>query len=265
LFLDHVGHLVPDLESAGKVLADLGFFATPVSYHQPAQGTANRTVMLEEGYLEILTAVNDAPNAQRVRGWMKRYDGVHLVAFGTPAAEEDRVRLAAHGFNPDPLVELRRQTDAGEVGFRVVYVPPEAMPECRAQYCQHLTPDLVWRDFPARHDNGALGLSAVYIVADEPAAVAARWAEFSGLLPHPGEDEILLRTSRGTLHIATRKALSALMDNVPPAPGVAAIRLRFKDAEVFEKICIKAGLKVRKNSSGLCVSLPPALGGNWLF
>ena len=30
LVLDHVGHFVPDLDAAAKVLAELGFFATPV-------------------------------------------------------------------------------------------------------------------------------------------------------------------------------------------------------------------------------------------
>ena len=265
LVLDHVGHLVPDLDAASKVLDDLGFFSTPVSYHQPAQGTANRTVMLEQGYLEILTAVNDAPNAQRVRDWMKRYDGVHLVAFGTPAATEDHVRLTAHGFSPDPLVELRRKTDLGEVGFRVIYVPPAKMPECRAQFCQHLTPELVWGSHYKKHKSGAMGLEAVYIVADDPAATAARWAEFSGVLPLPDKLGVTLRMARGEIKICSRKALSAFIDAVPPAPGVAAITLRFKDPAKFAERCRKLGFKVRKAGKRRAVSLPPALGGTWLF
>jgi len=263
--LDHVGHLVPDLDAASRVLDELGFFSTPVSYHQPAQGTANRTVMLEEGYLEILTAVNDAPNARRVRDWMKRYNGVHLVAFGTPAATEDHGRLSAHGFSPDPLVELRRKTDLGEVGFRVVYVPPAKMPECRAQFCEHLTPELVWDSFYKKHTNGAAALQAVHLVADDVPAVAARWAEFSGLLPFREDDEVVLKCARGEIRIAKAKALSRYVADVPPAPGVAAIGLRFKDPEAFAARCRKMGLKVAKRSRGHSVSLPPALGGTWLF
>jgi hypothetical protein len=196
---------------------------------------------------------------------MNRYPGVHLVSWGTPAAAEDHTRLASHDFSPDALVELRRKTAEGEVGFRVVYVPPEKMPECRAQYCQHLTPDITWHDFAARHTNGVIGLSAAYIVADDPKATAARWAEFSGLLPVSKKDEIVLTASRGTIHIASRDALSTFMDNVPPAPGVAAIGLRFSTPSKFSLLCEKNGLKVRKTKRGRCVSLPPALGGNWLF
>ena len=73
LVLDHVGHFVPDLDAAGELLAKLGFFATPVSHHQangrPA-GTANRCVMLPEGYLEILAPTLDTPNAARARSYM---------------------------------------------------------------------------------------------------------------------------------------------------------------------------------------------------
>ncbi len=268
LFLDHVGHFVPDLEAAGELLDRLGFFATPVSHHQAngkPGGTANRCVMLEEGYLEILAPTLDTPSAERVRRYMKAYEGIHLVSYGTPAAAEDHARVSAHGFSPDPLVDLRRQTAEGEVGFRVVYASEDKMPECRAQYCEHLTPGLVWADHHAKHANGAIGLSAAYLVADDVPAVAARWAEFSGLLPFPGKDEVVLKTSRGTIHVATQAALSRFIPDGPAAPAVAAIRLRFRDPAAFAERCKAAGLKPKKSRHGYAVSLPPALGGAWLF
>ncbi len=269
LCLDHVGHFVPDLEAAGKLLHELGFHATPVSVHQVAgkpAGTSNRCVMLEEGYLEILAPTFDTPNARRVRSSMARYAGIHLVSYGTPSAAAEHARLAAHGFQPEPLVELRRQIDSGdEVGFRVVYVPPEKMPECRAQYCEQLTPQLLWTPQTTLHGNGALGLAAVYLAADDPAAVAARWAEFSGLLPARDRSGIRLETARGTIHVAKPAALSRFIGPVPPAPAVAAIGLKFRDPEAFARRCRDAGLKVKRSSRGHCVSLPPALGGAWVF
>jgi hypothetical protein len=269
LVFDHAGHFVADLEAAGKVLEALGFFATPVSHHiangQPG-GTANRCVMFEQGYLEILAPTLDTTNGRRVRHYMAAYDGIHLLSYGTPAAAEDRARLAAHGFNPDPLVELRRKLDSGEeVGFRVVYVPEDKMPECRAQYCEHLTPEVTWKDHWQKHGNGALALEDAYIVADDPAAVAARWAEFSGLLPFKDGKLVQLRTARGNLFFGTREVLGKFIDGVPAAPGVAALALRFKDPEAFAKRAKAMDLKVTKRGERHCVSLPPALGGAWLF
>ena len=144
LCLDHLAHFVPDLDAAAAVWEKLGFAVTPISVHQvsgkPA-GTSNRCVMLEEGYLELLAPTSDTPNAQRVRDRMKRFVGVHLACFGTPAAAAEHARLAAHGFEPDPVVNLERKLDTGEsVRFSVVYVPPAKMPEGRVQYCEHLTP-----------------------------------------------------------------------------------------------------------------------------
>ncbi|MBV8032378.1 MAG: VOC family protein [Betaproteobacteria bacterium] len=269
LVLDHVGHFVRDLDAAARLLEALGFSPTPVSHHvangKPA-GTSNRCVMLEEGYLEILAPTMDTPNAERIRRSMQRYSGVHLVCYGTPAAQEEHARLASHGFSPEPLVELRRRIDDGrEVGFRVVYAPAEAMPECRAQYCEHLTPEVLWEEKNLGHRNGVTALAAAYLVAEDPALTAARWAEFSGLLPSPHDDGVVLETSRGTIHIASREALSRLIPNVPAAPAVAAIELKVREPGDFAALCAKAGLEVTKPGGRRCVSLPEALGGAWVF
>jgi hypothetical protein len=268
LVLDHVGHFVPDLAAAGALLEELGFAPTPVSNHEvsgkPA-GTANRCLMLERGYIEILAPTLDTPNAQRVRAHMARYSGLHLCCFGTPDAEAERSRLEAHGFAPEAVLKLERKIENGKkLGFKVVYVAPEKMPEGRAQYCEHLTPELLWTEQALAHSNGVTGLAATYIVADDPAETAARWARFAGLLPFPQENGISLRTKRGEIFVATRDALSSFIDSVPAAPAIAGIALEFRDPKQFAARCERAGLKVKQMSQGYSVTLPPALGGAWL-
>ena len=269
LCLDHVAHFVRDLAAAGELLQSLGFTATPVSNHEvlgkPA-GTANRCLMFDKGYIEILAPTLETPNAKRVREHMARYDGVHLVCFGTPSAQAEHARLVAHEFDPEPVVNLRRTIEGDKlVQFNVVYVPADKMPEGRIQYCEHLTPEHIWQPAHAKHANGATGLAAAYIVADDPAGAAARWGRFAGLIPRPEEGLVRLDTSRGEIYIGTKKALSAFISHVPDAPGVAAIALEFREPEVFARRCEKAGLKVTKTARGNCVALPPALGGTWLF
>src|ERR1043166_5836694 len=98
LYLDHIAHFVPDLGAAARVAELLGFKVTPESAHRaqgaPA-GTSNRTIMLEEGYIEILAPTLETPHAQRVRERMARYEGVHLACFGTPRAEPAAARGGA--------------------------------------------------------------------------------------------------------------------------------------------------------------------------
>ena len=118
-------------------------------------GTSNRCVMLREGYLEFLTPTADTPNARRMRASMKRYRGVHLACFGTPAAEEEHARLASAGFAPQPIVHLERKVEGGmKVRFSVVRAAPGKMPEGRVQYVQHLVPEAIWRARHLRHRNG---------------------------------------------------------------------------------------------------------------
>lgn len=261
LCLDHLGHFVPDLDAAAAVWEKLGFAVTPLSVHQvggkPA-GTSNRCVMLGEGYLELLAPTAHTPNARRVRERMKRFVGVHLACFGTPTAEAEHQRLAAHGFEPDAVVRLERKIETGDtVRFAVVYVPPDKMPEGRVQYCEHLTPREVWREGFVN----PFALRAVYVVADEPEEAAARWGRFGGLLPRPEDGFVRLDTARGRVVIGTRKRLAQLLGEAPPAPALAGYALGCADPEEFARRCSKAGLRVQ----GKAVRLPAALGGTWLL
>lgn len=261
LCLDHLGHFVPNLDAAAAVWEKLGFAVTPISVHQvsgkPA-GTSNRCVMLDEGYIELLAPTSDTANAQRVRERLKRFVGVHLACFGTPDAAAEHARLAAHGFEPDPVVNLERKLDTGEsVRFSVAYVPPAKMPEGRVQYCEHLTPQQVWREGfvnPFR-------LRAVYVVADEPEEVAARWGRFGGLLPRPEDGFVRLDTARGRVVIGTRKNVERVLGHAPAAPALAGYVLSCSDPGAFAARCRKAGLEV----AGRAVTLPATVGGTWLL
>jgi hypothetical protein len=218
--------------------------------------------MLPEGYIEILAPTLDTPQATRARALMKRYRGIHLVAFGTPDAKAEHARLAAHRFGPEPVVPLRRRISRNRtLKFNVAYAPPTRMPEGRIQYCEHLTPQHLWDAPSLAHKNGVRGLSSVYVVANDPAAVAARWAEYTGTLPFPDKDLVCIRFSRGRIFFGTKEDLSKTIDHVPKAPGIAAIGMAFRDPQAFAKRCKAAGLEVRKNA----LTWPAALGGTWIL
>jgi len=269
LYLDHVAHFVPDLGAAARVAESLGFKVTPESAHRaqgaPA-GTSNRCIMLEEGYIEILAPTLDTPHARRVRERMARYDGVHLACFGSPQAETEQRRLAEHGFEPEPLVSLERTLEAGEkVRFKVVYVPPAKMPEGRVQYVEQLTPEAIWTQANLAHANGVTGLKAIYVVADNPAETAARWARFSGLLPIPEGALVRLDCTRGRVFVGTREELKRVLGVAPAAPGLAGYRLGCRHPEGFAASCSRLGFAVHRSAAGHAVALPASLGGVWLI
>lgn len=260
LFLDHVAHFVPDLDAAAAIFEELGFTVTPVSAHLTPEGpagTSNRCVMLEEGYIEILAPTLDTPNAQRVRAQMARYDGVHLACFGTPDARAEHLRLTGHGFAPEPVVNLERTLDSGELArFNVVYVAPGKMAEGRVQYVRHLTPQHLWQE---RYLN-EFSLKSVFVVAKDPVAAAARWARFSGLIPQRTEYGIRLESARGSVLFQHSFPWES-----PAAPALAGYELSCRHPESFAARCSEAGIAVRQIGRRYAAALPAALGGAWLF
>lgn len=246
LFLDHVAHFVPDLDAAAAVLETLGFAVTPLSVHVTPQGplgTSNRCVMLEEGYIELL-----APRPDQ---------GLRLACFGTPDAAGEHRRLTDHGFEPLPVLDLRRKINKKDLArFKVVRPAADAMPEGQIQYVQQLTPRHIWKK-PFINN---FRLKSVMVVADDPVAAAARWARFSGLLPQRAKDGIRLETARGVVLINR-----SFPWKTPPAPALAGYGLASRHPKAFAARCSKAGMRVEKVGSRYAAVLPAALGGAWLI
>ena len=254
------------------MLEALGFVATPYSEQSTQDGpagTANRCVMLGEGYLEFLSPIADNPHARRTREAMARYQGVHILALGTPAAAEEHARLERHGFAPLPQVDLERDVELeGETRrarFGVVRVPPETMPEGRVQFVEQRTPELLWQPRWLAHTNGVTALTAVFVVADDPVDAAARYARFAGLLPSREGKFVRLSTSRGDIVIGRQRDLAALLGAAPAAPALAGYALACADPETLAARWRAAGLEIRRAEALYATLLPPALGGAWLF
>jgi hypothetical protein len=240
LFVDHISHFVADLDLAARAFEELGMKVTPTSVQTTAEGpvgASNRCVMLEEGYIELLSPTHDTPSAQRLRAYMKKYAGVHLVCFGTPDAEGERQRLEAHGFQQQ-LVEFERKVKGGIARFKAVRVPPEAMAEGRIQYVQQMAPEHVWL---AGFVND-WRLDEVYVVAIDPVEAAARWGRFAGLIPSREKNCIRLQAARGSIVIGDRAAIASLLGETPAPPGIAGYSLRGTGTSAGRTVALPAGL-----------------------
>jgi hypothetical protein len=273
LVLDHVSHFVAELGPAARLLEQLGFAVTPASAQSTQDGpagTSNVCVMLERGYLEFLAPTADTPNASRLRSAMQRYPGVHLACFGTPAAEEEHARLGWHGFDPLPLVQLQRpvspERDAPLARFKVVRTAPERMPEGRIQFVEQLTPEALWQPRWLAHANGVTALACVFVVAEDTARAAARWARFAALLPAPAGAYVHLATARGHVLVGRADCWRELLGESPAAPALAGYALACAEPGELARRCARAGLTPRRLRADLyAVALPAALGGAWIF
>jgi len=281
VFLDHVAHMVPDLDAAAEDLTRLGFTVTPRTPQmtQDAEGrlvpagTANRCVMLGEGYIEILTPVSDTPLARQMQGQIDRYAGLHLICFGAADPEPVHARLEREGFDPLPTVALRRgiaRPDGGEgtLAFSVQRVPPGTMAEGRVQYVTHHTPELLWQPRWLEHANGATALREVVVVVADPDEAADRYARFTGrTAQREGAGRRVLRLDRGRVVLLSPGAWRAEFPGIePPAlPWIGATALTVESLDVLAARCEDADLPAARRDGCLVVPLPAALGGVMAF
>ena len=280
LNLDHVAHFVPDRAAASAALERLGFTLTPFSEQShrleengplvPA-GTGNRCVMLERGYLEFLTPFGESSIADQLRAAIRRYVGVHLVAFGTAAPQADYERLQREGFQPLHPVALQRPigTETGEATarFTVVRVPPGTMPEGRIQYCAQLTPDNVWQPRWLAHANGAIALASVVLSVADPQEAAQRYGRYTGIDPSRDAAWWTLKTSRGELRFGTSATVDKELGLAAPAtPWIAGYTLEVRDLSATRAFLRDSAVKTRDLDETRClVELPEALGGAIVF
>src|SRR5262249_40666061 len=146
IFLDHIGHFVPDRDAARAALARAGFAPTPISIQvtpDPAggppkpSGTGNVTAMFARGYIEVLFNAADPPPGRELDAGLARYPGLHLAAFAVADAGVAHGRLGDSGFRMQPLVSMQRPADTPEgpdiAAFTIARVVPGEMPEGRVQ------------------------------------------------------------------------------------------------------------------------------------
>jgi hypothetical protein len=276
IFLDHVGHFVPDPQAASHALARAGFAPTPVSIQvDPAgarTGTGNVCAMFTRGYIEVLFKTADTPLAGELDASMARYTGVHLAAFAVADAAAAHQRLGEVGFPLRPLVSMQRPVDT-ETGkdtaaFTVARVERGAMAEGRIQMLTHRTEDAVWQKRWLTHPNGARALASVVIVVADVNEAAARFALFTGRPAMTIRSGQSVQLDRGRVDLVTRDAFEAALPEIAVAglPFIGAYGVRVGSLKMVEATLREAGLTARVAGDTLVAPFPAELGtGAWLF
>ena len=281
LTLDHVAYFVPHIDAASEALEQLGFLLTPFSVQShrlepggpvvPA-GTGNRCVMLERGYIEVLTPIGETSVATQLRAAIKRYSGLHSLIFGTNAPDADHERLARAGFAPLPPIALQREIaterDIGTARFTVVRTPPGTMPEGRIQFCQQHTPELLWQERWVAHPNRAIALTGAIVCVDDPGEVAQRYTRFTGLLAQgTGPGTWRITTARGSLLFVDEATLARGFAVTPPSrPWIAGCTIASGDIAATASHLRGSGVRV-EDAGGrrLLARVPAHLGGFMVF
>jgi hypothetical protein len=280
IFLDHVGHFVPEPDAAGRALARAGFAPTPASIQvdpgaggtERLTGTGNVTAMLSRGYIEALFKTADTALGRELEAAMARYGGVHLAAFAVADAAAAHRRLAAAGFRMQPLLEMRRPVDTGggpgTAAFTLARLAPGQMPEGRIQILTHRSESMVWQPRWLKHPNGALALTGIVIAVADPEEAARRFARFTGRAAARSASGQTIALDRGRVELVSADAFQRRLPEipVPSLPFAGAYAVRVASLPRADDLLRRADLTTRRDEHGLIVPFPAELGrGAWLF
>jgi hypothetical protein len=185
--LDHIViNVLFEMESASALFSALGFTLTPVGHH--TLGSINRLMVAKGHYLELIGIPDKGLQRREV---LDSPFGLNGLVFKSDAIEATHAGLVASGFAPPPPLSFSRPVKVGsteiDARFRTVRLPAELTPAGRVYFCQHLTPELVWRDEWLRHANGFCGIDGMIVESPYPFQDAKIYAEPGGTITRAGQ------------------------------------------------------------------------------
>jgi hypothetical protein len=192
------------LDAAETCYQGLGFQLTPRGYH--TLGSMNHCAVFGRDYLELVSV---EAGRKDIRADMLRFpEGLNGIVFATDDAAALYATLAASGAPVEPPADFSRPVTLSEgtkdARFRVVRIEAEAAPYGRIYFCQHFTPDLVWRDEWRHHANGATALARAVILAANPDKTVGLYRQlFGDDAVKPVRDGFSLVLGDATLDIVT--------------------------------------------------------------
>lgn len=237
IVLDHVGVVVPDLDSAAAAYARLGFALTPRSSHKgrlrpggtvEPWGSGNHCAMFERGYLEIIGVTDPRRHHENVHRRLERYPGLHLIAIGCSDARAVHDRLAGSAQGIQQMIEVGRDVPHGsgtQPGlFRIVHVDDDAFDEAELFFIEHATPQVLWQPALLAQPNGVTALAGATICSRNVARTARRLKRYLGTDPATADGRTVFELGRGWIEVATPGQLAGRYpgERPPTVPCVAS-------------------------------------------
>jgi hypothetical protein len=179
--LDHiVVNAMFDIDAAACCFADLGFALTPRGYH--SLGSVNHLMMFGDHYLELVGLPLGSTRLRREI--LESRLGIDGLVFRADDARATHERLLAaridaagpQSFSRPVMIDGIEQL----AKFATTRLEPGELSAGRVYFCEHLTPQWVFRDEWTTHPNGAKRLAELVVVSAQPSAEAQRYALIAG-------------------------------------------------------------------------------------
>lgn len=186
---------------------------TPRSYD--SLGSIHHLMVFGSDYLELIGLPGEAEHT--CPDILASPIGIDGLVFKTSDVDQTFAHLQALDMAGDPPRAFSRtvylSSGKATVTFRMVTVRRDVFPAGRVSFCEHGTPELVWRSEWQTHANGTARITEIVIVSTDPEAEATRYANLVEAPKLDGQD--------GTYHIPVAEAELSILS---PAQYTARYR-----------------------------------------
>jgi hypothetical protein len=158
----------------------------------------------------------------------------------------------------------------GEARFNVIRLVPRTVFDGRVYFCEHVTPELIWRPEWQAHPNGALAIVRVAIAARDPHRVAKMFERMFGagtVAPATAQDRPhVLRAGQAAVEIWPHDTLAEILGPAMPDPAgradhMALVGIRVRSLHETSNVLRANGIDNAKVEPGR-VLVPPTQAMN---
>nr|WP_018391168.1 VOC family protein [Ancylobacter sp. FA202] len=281
--LDHVVHVVRDLEAAGELYDMLGFTVGTRNRHP--WGTDNRIVQMPGFFVELL----EIAEADRIppqgetsfsfgafnRDFLADVGpGLSMLVLEGRDPAGDKAEFDAAGFGGFDLFDFEREGKRLDgvdvkVAFSLAYARDPASPHAGFFTCQQRYPENFWSPDLQRHMNGANGVVGVVFTAADPAAHTGFLSAFAGSEARRAVDGWhIVKTPRGDIDVMSDALFHQRFGATAPAgPGLrlAAVRFAVGDMDRLRRRVSSSRMSVEDIEGVVVVGPKSALGATLVF
>ncbi|GGB11024.1 VOC family protein [Allosediminivita pacifica] len=187
---DHaVVNVLGEMDSVAESYRRLGFQLTPRGHH--TLGSINHLAVFGETYVELL-GYAEGEREKRAELW-EHPPGLTGIAFRAGDAAALHRQMAEKGVPIEPFKDFSRPVEIDgtryEAAFRTFQIDRAELANGRLFFCQHNTPELIWRPEYMDHPNGVSEITEAIVACDAPAALADLVTAAEGLARR-GDDSV---------------------------------------------------------------------------
>jgi catechol 2,3-dioxygenase-like lactoylglutathione lyase family enzyme len=281
--IDHIVHVVRDLDAAGDFYRRLGFAVGARNVHP--WGTHNRIVQFKTSFIELLEIGEPEkipPHGRRAfsfgafnRDFLAAREGLSMLILKSTDARADARLFEAAKISDFEVFDFGREAKKPDgatvkVAFSLAFARDPASPNVGFAVCQQHFPENFWDPAFQLHGNGATGMPGVVMVADNPSDHHVFLKGFTGVSDlHSSSLGIKAVTSHGEIEIMEPIAFRDQFGMTPDVSGegmtLNAMRFAVADMAKAEVVFAEAGVKAERRLGRLVIRPDLAYGATLIF